>query len=127
MADPPPLESSMTNHLHRRMHLLFGWGQCTVGCGCASPRVARHIALRIPDPAVITEGSPIQTCNDSDHAILAGETVDGRDCATSLRPAVAITSAQRPPLISTGAEDSSLGLALERLNLNAVGLPQKVI
>ncbi len=100
--------------------------------------MARRVPVRIPsvepDRADTTEGSAMQTCNDSDRTILAGENVGGRDCATALQPANAVTSTQGSPLTSMGenispfpSETSSLGLAHERLNLNAAGLPPKVI
>ncbi|KAL1255328.1 hypothetical protein QQF64_013389 [Cirrhinus molitorella] len=69
--------------------------------------------------------------SDSNSTILAGETVGRADCTAALRPAMAITSTQGSSLSSRkqnrDAEAVSVGLARERLNLNAVGLPPKVI
>nr|XP_055071026.1 uncharacterized protein LOC129451681 [Misgurnus anguillicaudatus] len=118
--------------------LLSGGRRCTAGCGCSSPRVARRVTLRVPsvepDRADTTESSGRQACNDSDRTTLAGQTMDCGDRATTIRPTVAITSAQRSSLTSTGgnisplpSETNSLGLARERLNLNIAGLPPKVI
>ncbi|XP_056112700.1 uncharacterized protein LOC130089419 [Rhinichthys klamathensis goyatoka] len=118
--------------------LLSGRRRCTIGCGCASPRVARRVTVRVPsvklDRADTTEGSGARTCVNSDRAVLAGETVGCGDCATALRPALAVTNTQGSPLTSTGrnipslpSEVSSLGLARERLNLCAAGLPPRVI
>ncbi|KAI2645853.1 Transposon Ty3-G Gag-Pol polyprotein [Labeo rohita] len=63
-----------------------------------------------------------------------GESVAGGDNAAFIRPAVASPATQRPPLAGARGDippcpgqGCSLGLARERLNLNARGLPSRVI
>lgn len=63
-----------------------------------------------------------QTYNDSDHTILAGETGGCTDCATALRPAIAIISTQGSPftcmekyITPLPSETGSQSLACERL------------
>lgn len=100
--------------------------------------MARHATVCIPpikpNRADITEGKRAWLYNDSNSTIVAGETVGSGVCTTALRPAMAITITQGSSLSSVGgditplpAETVSLGLACERLNLNAAGLPPKVI
>lgn len=108
------------------------------GCGCPSAPMAKHTALRIPsaksDHTNSKKGKRVRPLSHTDCPELAREIVAGGDNAALGRPALASPAAQRLPLASaqgdilpSPGQSCSLGLARERLNLNATGLPQKVI
>ena len=118
--------------------LLSSARRCTVGCGCARPPVAKHAALHVspsqPDISHSGEGERATSSHDYDRSSLAGETRAGGDNSNALRPALAAPVAQRSVVSSeqgnlspSSRAHGSVGLARERLNLTAVGLPPTVV
>ncbi|XP_052450263.1 uncharacterized protein LOC128011656 [Carassius gibelio] len=118
--------------------LLSGRRKCTIGCGCFSPPMAKCPAVCIspsePDFTHSSQGEGNGIVADTDSPTLAFQTLGGRDCSTTVGSAVAPPSPEGPPVTSGGGnlpssprQDSSLGLARERWNLSAAGLPPSVI
>ncbi|XP_073683991.1 uncharacterized protein [Garra rufa] len=118
--------------------LLASARRCAYGCGCSSVPMAKRTALRIPsaksDHTNSKKGKTVRPLSHTDCPELAGETVADGDNSALSRPALASSAAQRPSLTSARGDISprpgqscSLGLARERLNLNATGLPPRVI
>ncbi len=120
--------------------LLANERRCTYGCGCGYGRapMAKRTALCLPstkfDHTNSKKGKRVQPLSHTDCPKLAREIVAGGANAALGRPALASPAAQRPPLASSRGDISprprqscSLGPAHERFNLNATGLPPKVI
>ncbi|XP_052006407.1 uncharacterized protein LOC127660311 [Xyrauchen texanus] len=117
--------------------LLSDRRRCTIGCGCSSPRMARRVTVRVPsvelDRANTTEGS------GAGHVMILIAPFWPGDCGLRRSRNCSTTSRgryqRRRDLLSQAlgkfsippSEISSLGLARERLNLSAAGLPPKVI
>ncbi|XP_050972479.1 uncharacterized protein LOC127169281 [Labeo rohita] len=118
--------------------LLASERRCAYGCGCPSAPMAKRTALRVssakPDHTNSKKGKRVRPLSHTDCPKLAGESVAGGDNAAFIRPAMASPATQRPTLAGARGDipprpgqGCSLGLARERLNLNATGLPSRVI
>ncbi|XP_049927771.1 uncharacterized protein LOC126407128 [Epinephelus moara] len=117
---------------------LPGRRKCTIGCGCIGSPVARSPIVRVPSPqpdfphSSQSEGAGFVT--DPDSTTVAIQTLGGGDSAAAVGPAMAPPATQGPLVPGRGGDlpspprtGGTLGLARERLNLDAVGLPPSVI
>lgn len=118
--------------------LLSGGRKCTAGCGCSSPPMAKCASVCVsPSKLNLPHSSQSEgtmSVTNSDSPALAISTLGGRDSSTLVRSAVAPPPTEGPPvsggggnLPSSSRHVSPLGLARERWNLNAAGLPSSVI
>ncbi|XP_055053994.2 uncharacterized protein [Misgurnus anguillicaudatus] len=118
--------------------LLSSKRRCTYGCGCSSTPVAKSSVVRVPptepDCANSKKDKRARTFGNTDRSTLARQDLAGGDNAVAMRPAVASPAAQGPSVTSARrdfpscpGQNSSLGLARERLNLSATGLSPAVI
>ena len=109
-----------------------------IGRGRAGPSVARRSALCVPPPQPdlphTSQSKGAGPVINTDSATMAIQTLGSGDSTATIRPAVAPPTAQGPPVPGTGRDlpppsrpGGALGLARERLNLDAVGLPPEVI
>ncbi|XP_067290316.1 uncharacterized protein [Pseudorasbora parva] len=117
---------------------LSGGRKCTIGCGCVSPPMAERPTVCIPssepDFTHSSQGEGNGVVTDTDSSTVAIQTLGSRDSSTTVGSAVAPPSPEGPPvtsrrgnLPSSPGQNSSLGLARERWNLSAAGLPPSVI
>ncbi|XP_034530069.1 uncharacterized protein LOC117805448 [Notolabrus celidotus] len=113
-------------------------GECPSRYGCSSPPMAGRAALCIssaqPDLSHISQGETAEFVADSDCTTVDIEALGSRDNTNSGRRAVASPHTQgssdpsaRRDLPPAPGPHSTLGLARERWNLNAAGLPAQVI
>ena len=105
---------------------------------CAGPSVAKRAAICLPpsqpDLPHPSQGERTESVANPDSAAVAIQTLGGGNSATPGGPPMAPSPAQGSPLPS-GRGDlpsapgprSALGLARERWNLNAAGLPAQVV
>nr|XP_055041679.1 uncharacterized protein LOC129429181 [Misgurnus anguillicaudatus] len=119
--------------------LLSGGRKCTAGCGCSSPPMAKRASVCVsPSELNLPHSSQSEvtiSVTNSDSPALAISTLGGRDSSTLVRSAVAPPPTEGPPVSGGGGGNlpsssrhvSPLGLARERWNLNAAGLPSSVI
>ena len=118
--------------------LIPGARRCTSGCGCAGSPVAKRAALRIsPSQSDIShsgESEGTASVHHLDSPPLARETLASGDSPVAFSAALAAPVTQGPSvpserrnLPSSPRPHGSLGLARERLNLTAVGLPPGVV
>ncbi|XP_047663485.1 uncharacterized protein LOC113652359 [Tachysurus fulvidraco] len=117
---------------------LSGGRKCTVGCGCSGPSVAGRASVCISPSELnlphFSQSEGAVPVIDSDSPMLAIPTLGGGDSPTIVGAAVAppptggpFVSGGRGDLPSSSGHVSPLGLARERWNLNAAGLPSSVI
>ncbi|XP_075948857.1 uncharacterized protein LOC142951249 [Anarhichas minor] len=125
---------------------LSGWGavflpvgrECTPGGGCAGPLLAKRAALCIPpsqpDLPHFNQGERTGLVTNPDSPTVAVQALGSRNNTASSGRAVAPPHTQGPSvpggrgdLPPSPRPDSSLGLARERWNLSAAGLPARVI
>ncbi|XP_063079934.1 uncharacterized protein LOC134469834 [Engraulis encrasicolus] len=118
--------------------LLSKGHRCAFGCGRACSPVAKRAALRIPSPEPhlpnADEGERARSVSPPRSPTMARESMDSRDYPTTLGETMAASPTQGSPSPSERADipppprqTGPLGLARERFNLNAVGLPDNVI
>ncbi len=111
---------------------------CTTRDGCISTSLARDPVICFPTgkpyPPHTVQNRITEGEGAPNSPVMAREDMDSRDSPTAVFASMASSSAQRYPLSgrgenfsSTSGEVESLGLACERSNLNALGLPQNVI
>ncbi|XP_063050161.1 uncharacterized protein LOC134444913 [Engraulis encrasicolus] len=112
--------------------------KCTTGCGCTSSPVAKRQAVRIStsqhDIPHSSQSQGTAPVTNLDSPVLAIQTLGSRDSTDVGEPPVApphterlSLSGERRDLPPTPREVGSMGLARERWNLDAVGLPPAVI
>ncbi|KAK2823508.1 hypothetical protein Q7C36_020108 [Tachysurus vachellii] len=117
---------------------LPGGRKCTVGCGCFGPSMAGRASVCVSPSELniphFSQSEGAVSVIDSGSPALAIPTLGGGDCPAIVGAAVAPPPTEGPPvsggggdLPSSSGHVSPLGLARERWNLNAAGLPSSVI
>nr|XP_043888269.1 uncharacterized protein LOC122773567 [Solea senegalensis] len=111
---------------------------CTSRCGCSGSPVAKRAALRIPSPQSDFphpgQGEGAESVSHTGGAKMAVQTLGGGNSSDVGGRPLASAHTQRPPVPGTRGDlpppprpRGALGLARERFNLDAAGLPPQVI
>lgn len=108
--------------------------QCSSESGCASPSLAQNSTLRIPATEShlphSSQGQRTRALNDSSGPSVASKTLCSTDYSATSGRALASTLSQGHPVSGQRGDlplTDVVGLASERCNLNAMGLPEQVL